>query len=97
MADPGTMFVRGTGGVVWQIDVPRPGSNAEDLLRQKLDNGDLAVVDCARQVEIDGAVVFVADVASGTEQGKARRRKAPAAETETPDDDSVVGDFATEA
>lgn len=40
-----TVTVRGTGGAVWVMDVPREGSSARERYDQQIANGDLQVVE----------------------------------------------------
>lgn len=51
----GTVFVRGSGGAIFEMDVPREGSSQRELYDSKLANGDLAIVEAAEWVDIMGA------------------------------------------
>lgn len=51
----GAVFVRGSGGAIFEMDVPAEGSNQRELYDQKIANGELAIVDAAEWVDVMGA------------------------------------------
>lgn len=51
----GTVFVRGTGGAIFEMDVPFEGSSQRELFDEKLASGDLTIVEAAEWVDVMGA------------------------------------------
>lgn len=48
---PETVFVAGSGGSLFEMDVPRPGTPAAERFDQAIDKGDLTVIPAAYWVE----------------------------------------------
>lgn len=70
---PASVFVRGTGGAIFEMDVPTYG-HALERWDQALTKGDLAIVDEAHWVEhADGTAHLAAGKAPAAPKGKAAK------------------------
>ncbi len=78
---PQTVFVRGSGGSIFEMDVPTKGM-ALERYEQALAKGDLTVVPFAHWVDgLDGARHLVADEAPAVEPAKPAPKGKPAAQS----------------
>ena len=79
---PASVFVRGTGGAIFEMDVPTYG-HALERWDQALAKGDLAIVADAHWVERgDGSKYLVAGTAPVAAKGKAAAKVADEAPEE---------------
>ncbi|HQY16226.1 MAG TPA: hypothetical protein PLQ10_15985 [Ilumatobacteraceae bacterium] len=69
-----TVFVRGAGGTIFEMDVPTEGTMARETWDGRLAKGELQIVDEAHWVEhADGTAHLVAGKAPAAPKGKAAK------------------------
>jgi hypothetical protein len=74
---PDTVFVRGTGGAIFEMDIPT-NTQARERYDAAIEKGDLVIVPAAHWVERgDGSKYLVAGEPEGAAKPKASRSRAP--------------------
>ena len=69
-----TVYVLGSGGTLFEMDVPAEGSMARETWDGRLAKGELQIVDEAHRVEhADGTAQLVAGKAPAAPKGKAAK------------------------
>lgn len=86
-----TLDVRGSGGVVLTVDVPKPGTLAHERLVEQIVKGYLTVVDGAEPVEQpDGATKLQGGVGVQVDEALARITPEPVGDDDGQADDDVA-------